>query len=177
MLKEDCVLIVIDFQERLAPHIAEIDKILANSRKLIKACKVFGIPIIATEQKKLGETVKEIKELLDAEPIQKLTFSCLKEREFADKLKSLNRKTCILIGIEAHICVLQTAMDLMMDGYNVYVAFDCIGSRKEFDKEVAIQRMIKDGVTPATSEMVIYEILKTAEAEEFKEILKIVKEG
>ena len=177
MLKDDCIQIVIDFQERLAPHIVGIDKIIANSRKLTKACKVFGIPMIVTEQKKLGNTVNEIKELLDVEPIQKLSFSCFKERDFAEKLKSLNRKTCILIGIEAHICILQTALDLIREGYRVYVAFDCIGSRNEYDKDVAIQRMVKEGVIPATAESLIFEMLQTAEAKEFKEILNIVKEG
>ncbi len=171
------VLIIIDFQEKLAPHIVGIDRIIANSRKLIRACKVFGIPMLVTEQKKLGNTVDDIRELLDVEPIQKISFSCCGSEEFMKKLKSLNRKTCILIGIEAHICILQTALDLMREGYEVYVALDCIGSRNELDKDVAIQRMIKEGVIPATAESLIFEILQTAEAEEFKEILKIVKEG
>jgi len=177
MLKDDCVLVVVDFQERLAPHIVGIDTVIANSRKLIKACKVFGIPMIVTEQKKLGKTVDEIRELLDVKPIQKLTFSCLKEKDFVDKLKEINRRVCILIGIEAHICILQTALDLIEEGYTVYVPVDCVGSRNEFDKDVAIQRMIKEGVIPTTAEALIFEILQTAEAEEFKEILKIVKEG
>jgi len=133
--------------------------------------------MIVTEQKKLGKTVDEIRELLDVKPIQKLTFSCLKEKDFVDKLKEINRRVCILIGIEAHICILQTALDLIEEGYTVYVPVDCVGSRNEFDKDVAIQRMIKEGVIPTTAEALIFEILQTAEAEEFKEILKIVKEG
>ncbi|HIP63081.1 MAG TPA: isochorismatase family protein, partial [Archaeoglobus profundus] len=76
----------------------------------------------------------------------------------------------------AHICILQTALDLIREGYTVYVPFDCVGSRNDFDKEVALQRMIKEGVIPATAESIIFEMLQTAEAEEFKEILKIVKE-
>ncbi|HIP25123.1 MAG TPA: hydrolase [Archaeoglobus profundus] len=176
MLKEDCALIVIDFQERLVPHISGIDKIIKNSRKLIKACKIFGIPIIVTEQRKLGNTIKEIKELLDLEPIPKLTFSCVKEKIFKEKIKNLNKSIFILIGIEAHICILQTALDLIKEGYTVYVPFDCVGSRNDFDKEVALQRMIKEGVIPATVESIIFEMLQTAEAEEFKEILNIVKE-
>ena len=176
MLKEDCALIVIDFQERLAPHISGIDNIVKNSRKLIKACKIFGIPIIVTEQRKLGNTIKEIKELLDSEPIQKITFSCVREETFKEKIKNLNKNIFILIGIEAHICILQTALDLIREGYTVYVPFDCVGSRNDFDKEVALQRMIKEGVIPATAESIIFEMLQTAEAEEFKDILKIVKE-
>ena len=177
MLKDDCILVIIDFQERLAPHIAGIDRIVKNSVKLIKACKTFGIPMIVTEQKKLGKTIDEIEKLLDIKPIQKSSFSCLREEEFANKLKDTKRCVCILIGIEAHICILQTALDLIKEGYIVYVPLDCIGSRNEFDKDVAIRRMVKEGVIPTTAETLIFEILQTAEAEEFKEILKIVKEG
>ena len=176
MRKEDCVLIVIDFQEKLVPHISGIGSIIKNSRKLIKACKIFGVPIILTEQKKLGSTIKDIKEILDLEPIQKITFSCVKEETFKEKIKNLNKNIFILIGIEAHICILQTALDLIREGYTVYVPFDCVGSRNDFDKEVALQRMIKEGVIPATAESIIFEMLQTAEAEEFKDILKIVKE-
>jgi len=170
-------LIVIDFQEKLAKHIHGIDEIVKNSRKLIKACKVFGIPILLTEQMKLGETIPEIKDVLDVKPIQKLSFSCLRCQEFYEEFKKINPKKCIVIGIEAHICVLQTALDLLKEGCEVYVALDCIGSRKAYDKDVAIQRLIAEGVKPATAESLIYEIMETAEHEKFKEILQIVKEG
>ena len=171
------VLVVIDFQERLAPHIVGIDRIVGNSRKIIKACRVFGIPIIATEQIKLGKTIGEIAELLKDEPILKSSFSCCGERRFVEALEGLKAKRCVLIGIETHICVLQTALDLLDMGYEVHVAFDCTGSRREYDKEVAMRRMELAGVIPTTAETFIFETLKTAEAKEFKEILGIVKEG
>ncbi len=170
-------LIVIDFQEKLVKHIHGIDEIVKNSRKLIKACKVFDIPILLTEQMKLGETIPEIRDVIDVKPIQKLSFSCLRCQEFYKEFKKINPKKCIVIGIEAHICVLQTALDLLKEGCEVYVALDCIGSRKAYDKDVAIQRLIAEGVKPATAESLIYEIMETAEHEKFKEILQIVKEG
>ncbi len=169
-------LIVIDFQERLAKHIQGIEEIVRNSRKLIKACKEFGIPVLVTEQIKLGETIPEIKEVLEeVKPIQKLSFSCLKCNDFYKEFKKINPRKCIVIGIEAHICVLQTALDLLKEGCEVYVAVDCIGSRNQTDKDITIMRLMQEGVKLSTAESLIYEILQTAERKNFKEILQIVK--
>jgi len=170
-------LIVIDFQERLAKHVSGIGDILRNAVKLIKACRILGIPIILTEQIKLGETVKEVREVLDSEPVTKASFSCMRCGEFLRRLREIGPDTCILVGIEAHVCVLQTALDLLGEGYRVYVALDSIGSRRDYDKEVAVLRMVREGVIPATSEAIIYELLETAEHEKFREILGVVKEG
>ena len=175
--KGDCVLIVVDFQEKLVPHIGGIDEVLKNAKKLAKACRIFELPVIVTEQKKLGNTVKEIGDALgEFEPVEKLTFSCAREKKFVERLEEANGKVCVLTGIEAHICIAQTALDLLKMGYDVHVVVDAIGSRKELDKEVAVQRMVAAGVTPTTAEMVMYELLKSAEAKEFKDILRIVKE-
>ncbi len=171
------VLVVIDFQERLAPHIVGIDRIVKNSRKIVKTCRVLGIPILATEQIKLGKTINEIAELLNDKPILKSSFSCCGERTFVEALENMKANRCVLIGIETHICVLQTALDLLEMGYEVHVAFDCTGSRKEFDRDVAFRRMELAGVVPTTAETFIFENLKTAEAKEFKKILGIIKEG
>ena len=169
-------LIIIDFQERLARHISGIDEVLKNSVKLVKACKILEVPMILTEQIKLGATVKEIREVIDVKPIEKSSFSCAGCPEFNHILEKINPRRCVLIGIEAHICVLQTALDLRDRGYEIHVAVDCIGSRRELDKQIAIQRMIMKDITPTTSETVIYEILKTAQHKKFKQILEIVKE-
>ncbi|RLF51376.1 MAG: hydrolase [Thermoplasmata archaeon] len=173
MLDRDTILIIIDFQERMIPHIVNNEEILKKAKKLVKAAKIFELPILRTEQRKLGETVDGLRE---GELIEKITFSCYREKKFVEKLEKLNKKKCLLIGIEAHICVLQTALDLLANKYEVYVSIDCIGSRNEIDKEIAIQRMISQGVRPTTAEAAIYEILESAEAKEFKEILKLVKE-
>ncbi|HHO57354.1 MAG TPA: hydrolase [Thermoplasmatales archaeon] len=161
-------IIVIDFQERMLPHIKNGSRVVKNTVKLLKAAGVFGIPIIATKQVKLGET---------AEEIEKDTFSCYASREFVENVEKIGRKKCIIAGIESHICVIQTALQMLEDGYEVYIATDCMASRNEMDHEMAIGRMIQEGVKPSTSEAIIYEIMKSASHEKFREILKIVKEG
>jgi len=171
----DSLLIVIDFQERLIRRIQDAEEILRESAKLIKACKILGVPIIVTEQVKLGETVEEIRKLIDSKPIQKSSFSCARSDDFMRELKRMKPGKCIIVGIEAHICVLQTALDLLERGYEVHVALDCIGSRRLLDRDAAIRRMTQKGVIPTTAETVIYELLETAEHERFKEILEIVK--
>lgn len=173
--KENAVLIVIDFQERMLPHIENKETIIKNSRKLIKAFKIFNLPIIYTKQKKLGEIVDEVE--AGKVIVEKTTFSCFREKKFVEILRKIKRKKCLIVGVEAHICVLQTAIDLIENGYESYVAIDCIGSRNEEDKKVAVEYMIQQGVIPTTAETAIYEILKTAETPEFKKILEIVKES
>ncbi|HEC82406.1 MAG TPA: isochorismatase family protein [Thermoplasmatales archaeon] len=176
--KNNTLLIVIDFQERMLPHIRNREIILKNSKKLIKAFKIFNLPIIYTKQKKLGKIVDDIEvgdNEIEDNIIEKITFSCFKEEKFVDCLRKTKRNKCLIIGIEAHICVLQTALDLIENGYTTYVAVDCIGSRNEKDKKVSIEYMIQEGVIPTTAETAIYEILETAETPEFKKILEIVK--
>lgn len=170
------MLVVIDLQERLIPHIVENENIVKRTAKLIRACKILGLPIIATKQVKLGKIVPEISDLLDEEPIEKVTFSCCGSEEFLKKLESFEEKECILVGIETHICVLQTAIDLLKMGYRVYLAVDCTGSRNTIDRDVAIRRMIMEGVIPTTAETIIYEFMRTAEFDRFKDILGIIKE-
>ena len=169
------VLIVVDLQERLIKHIPDREAIIRNSVKLVKACKLLGIPIILTRQIKLGDIVEEIREIAEGRRIVKSSFSCVKCDDFLEALEEIKPERCILVGIEAHICILQTAIDLMKLGYKVYVALDCIGSRRAYDREVAILRMLQENVIPATSESIIYELVETAEHEKFKEILEIVK--
>jgi nicotinamidase-related amidase len=169
------LLLVIDFQERLLRHIHGSDDVLRNAVKLIRACKILGVPIILTEQIKLGETVKEVREATGVEPILKSSFSCVKCEQVRASLEEVRPSTVILAGIEAHICILQTALDLLELGYKVYIPVDCIGSRRPLDKEVAVQRMISAGAIPTTWESLVYEMLGSAEHEKFREILGIVK--
>ena len=168
-------LVVVDFQEKLSPHIEGIDCILKNAVKLIKASKALKIPILVTEQIKLGKTVDAVADVVDGKAIKKTTFSCFKNKEFKKKLEDIKADRVILIGIEAHICILQTAIDLKKAGYKVYVAADCTGSRKSYDKEIAIMRMQSEGIKLTTSESMIYELIESAEHPAFKEILEIVK--
>ncbi len=165
-------LVVIDMQEKLFPHIHEKDEVLLNTYKLVKAFEVLGLPITFTEQIKLGETIKPLSNLAK-DVVKKTSFSCMGEDEFLKRI--MGDRVFVLTGIETHICVLQTAIDMLKYGFKVFVSADCTSSRKEYDKNIAIKRMIQEGIKISTSESIIYEILRDAKHEKFKEILNIVK--
>jgi nicotinamidase-related amidase len=169
------LLLAIDFQERLLKHIHGSDDVLRSTVKLIRACRVLGVPIILTEQVKLGENVEEVRKAAGVEPILKSSFSCVKCKRVHETLEEARPERIILAGIEAHICILQSALDLLELGYRVYIPVDCIGSRRPLDKKVAVQRMISAGAIPTTWESLVYEMLGSAEHEKFREILEIVK--
>ncbi|MEM1976439.1 MAG: hydrolase [Nitrososphaerota archaeon] len=169
------LLLVIDVQEKLLKHIHGADEVLRNTIKLINACRILKIPIMLTEQIKLGDTVEDVRKAAGVEPILKSSFSCVKCEPIREALEKNRPEKIILAGIEAHICILQTALDLLKLGYIVYIPLDCIGSRRPLDKEAAVQRMIAAGVIPSTWESLVYEVLESAEHEKFREILEIVK--
>jgi len=175
--KETSFLVIIDVQKNLYAHVLEKEKLLKNLVKLVKVARLLDIPIILTEQKKLGETVKSLKWLLrkSYSPIKKLSFSCMRESEFRDKLNELNRDTGVLTGLESHICVQQTALDMLDVGYSVHVVKDAVSSRKNIDLETSIEKMILSDVIVTTTETVMYEWMKTANDEKFKDFLEIVK--
>ena len=161
--------------ERLLPVIAEKEKIVENVLKLVKFACIIELPILLTEQEKLGKTTPEIRaELNDIEPITKLEFDCFKFRAFAEQIRHLNRNTLIIAGIEAHICVAQTALHALAD-HSVHVVSDAISSRSPHNRQVALDRMGKAGVTITSTEMVIYELLGVAGTDQFRKVLKLVK--
>lgn len=173
------VLLLIDFQERLFPVMFEKEKLLKNVIKLVKGAKVLEIPIILTEQypKGLGPTLPEIKELIPGVvPIEKVCFNCADAAAFNSALKSLKRKQVLIAGIEAHICVYQTAMALARDGYEVQVVADGAASRDPENKLTAFTRFRMAGIPPTTTEMALFELLKVAQGDKFKQISSIVKE-
>lgn len=168
--REGAVLIVIDVQEILLPKIAEKEKIVANIVKLIGFSKICGIPIVLTEQypKGLGKTVKEIKdEIQDVVPIEKTSFSCFGAQEFKDVLVKMKISNLILTGIEAHVCVTQTALEAL-DNYRVCVISDAVSSRALGNVQIGLQRMRDGGATISSTEMVMYEILRDARTDEFR---------
>ena len=174
--REDAVLVVIDVQERLLPHIAEGQGVVENIVRLARFARIIGLPVIITEQRKLGDTVDEIRaELPDIEPITKIEFSCLGCEEFLGALASLSRSTLLLTGIEAHICVTQTALEAL-PRYDVHAVADAVASRSVRNWEVAIKRMLQSGVTITSTEMLIFELLRRADTEEFGAALELVKE-
>ena len=172
---KDTILVIIDVQERLAPVVRDKDALIENVQRLVKFSLLAEIPVVVTEQQKLGQTVPEIMDLMPSiTPITKLTFDCFKSPEFCDLVSRLNRKTLIITGIEAHICVLQTALH-GLESYNVHVIADAIGSRSLHNKEIALRRMEKAGVTLSSTETAIYELMERAGTELFKKVLPLVK--
>ena len=171
------VLLVIDVQDRLIETISEYRSVVRNIQALIKAAQVLGVPILASEQEKLGETVPELKSLLlNIVPYRKLSFSCCRESDFMKKLCQMRNRTAIACGIETHICVLQTVLDLLKRRYRVQVVKDASSSHTVTDHETAIERMKNAGAIITSTEATIYELTERAGTEEFKKILEIVKE-
>lgn len=176
--REEAILVAIDFQERLLPAMEGRDKIEKNIIKLAKGLGVFGIPKIVTTQyaRGLGQTIAPVAEALgEFTPIDKSSFSAYKNEEFKKELQASGRGTVILTGIETHICVEQTALDLLEAGYRVFLAADCAGSRNGENHRISLCRMLNSGVAITCGESILYEILEGAKAPEFKEISAIVK--
>ena len=175
---QDVVLVIVDVQGKLAEIMYKKKKLFENLQKMIRGAKVLGIPILWNEQlpEKLGETAPEIKALLtDIEPITKECFSCWGEQNFVAKFKDLNRKQVLLVGIETHVCVYQTAADLLKQGYEVHIVSNAVSSRLKSDKKVGLEKMKDVGAQMTSVEMALFEMLKVAAGPQFKEIIKIVK--
>lgn len=172
---EDSLLVLIDMQERLLPAVGEQAKIVSNAKRLLAMADTLGLPVVVTEQEKLGPTVLEIREHITAfDPILKICFNCFFCEPFVKKIQETGRKTLIVAGIEAHICVTQTAL-WALDGFRVHVVQDAISSRSSENVAIAVERMRTAGVTITSTEMVIYELLQRAGTPEFKAMLPYVK--
>jgi nicotinamidase-related amidase len=175
---ENTVLIIIDIQEKLFRVMHGKEELTGNITKLIKGLKLLDIPVIITEQNPagLGLTIPEILSLLpDMVPVPKFSFSCCKEEVFRHRLESLKRKQVLVTGIETHICVYQTAVELSKSGYEVQVIKDCVSSRTPENRDIALTRLSLEGIMPATTEMILFELLQTARHAKFKEISAIIK--
>ncbi len=175
---ENTALLIIDIQEKLLRVMYEKEQLIDTTRKLIQGCCVLGVPVLLTEQypRGLGRTVPEIKELIpEIIPIEKLSFSCCGDDGFLQSLKGMNRRQALITGIETHVCVYQTAAELVNAGYEVQVAADCVSSRTRENRDIALQKMRDAGVGITTMETALFELLKTAASDRFKEISQIVK--
>jgi len=175
-----CALIVVDIQEKLLPPIFNKEAMVKNSQLLIRLAKILSIPAMVTTQysKGLGGTVPEIASLLtEVRTIDKVEFSCFGSGEFRSGLKKLpgNRNTVLLCGMEAHICVTQTALGALNDGYLVHVASDAVGSRSESNWKIGLERMRAAGAIISSTEMMMYELLRCSGTPQFKELLPYIK--
>jgi isochorismate hydrolase len=180
MEREEAILVVVDVQDLLMKQMDQEvgENVIRNIRTLIAFAKKMTIPILVTEQypKGLGKTVPEIKmELGSILPIEKASFSCCGAETFNGQLNPLARKQAILTGIETHVCVLQTANDLIQKGYEVHVVADAICSRRKLDWEIGLRWMEKRGAMISTTEIIAFQLLKEAGTEEFKELSKLLK--
>ncbi|MFK8083121.1 MAG: hydrolase [Granulosicoccus sp.] len=174
----DSVLLVIDIQERLVPAMQAHACMLQNASLLLKAARACNVPTIVTEQypQGLGRTVPEIASLTNDCPVfEKMYFSCMQDSAFRKSFVKLDRKQAVLVGVEAHVCVLQTAESLVESGYDVFVVSDATASRTGESKAACITRLNASGASIVTSEMVVFEWLGKAGTPAFKELLPLIK--
>ncbi|MBI4244003.1 MAG: isochorismatase family protein, partial [Planctomycetes bacterium] len=174
----DSVLIIVDVQDKLLRLLNNFDKTLRNLKLVTKAFYQLKLPIVATEHNPqvFGDTEKELRTMLLNPPLVKFTFSCFGIDEFSQMLQYLKRKNLIITGYEAHICVLQTTVDALKNGYKVFAVTDAIGAVNDVERRVAFKRYSKEGAILTTTESILYELVKDSKTDEFKSVLHIIKE-
>lgn len=175
---EDALFCLVDVQEKLFPHINNKEILEKNLLTLVKGLKILGVPFIINEQYKkgIGETIPSLKELVETfQSYEKTTFSCCQNSETLQAIKKENKKVVIVAGIETHVCVLQTCLDLLENGFKVVLVTDCCSSRKENDTKFAIKRLVQVGVIPTTYESILFELIVDAKNPYFKEISVLIK--
>ena len=175
---QDCCLTVVDVQGKLAQLMADKETLFKNVRILIQAARILDIPILWCQQapEALGPTVPEVAELLTGgEPIDKASFSCCGQEQFNAELNALGKVQVLLCGIETHVCIYQTAMDLMEGGLDVTIVADAVSSRTEQNRHLALTRLAAEGARISSTEMALFELLKTAKHPLFKEIARLIK--
>lgn len=177
---EQCALVVIDIQEKLLPPIFQKEQLVRNSQLLVRAATILKVPALVSTQyaKGLGATTPEIASLLaGTEPIDKQLFSCFGSDAFCMRLKRLpgKRNTLLLCGMESHICVMQTALAALRDGYLVHIASDAVSSRTKWNWKIGPARMRVAGAVISSTEMMIYELMRSSGSPAFKELLPYLK--
>jgi nicotinamidase-related amidase len=178
IIRNRSVAVVVDVQQRLFPHMYEMEQLASNLVTLIHGLQVLGIPILLTQQytKGLGNTIREVGEALgDYSVVEKISFSCCDESRFNNALEDYKKDMVIISGIEAHVCVLQTVVDLLERNVTPVVVEDCISSRKENDKRIAVMRMSREGALFTTYESILFELCRFAGNDTFRAISKLVK--
>jgi nicotinamidase-related amidase len=177
MSRDDTALLVVDVQQRLLPAIAGRDRIVWNIRRLVDGARLLGVVVAATEQypKGLGATIPVLAERLGAVP-SKLMFSCRECSEIFSEFAEQGRRNVLVVGIESHVCVQQTVLDLLGEGFRVFVAVDAVGSRYEIDYQTALRRMETSGATLTTTEAALFEWCEVAGTDAFKQISQLVRE-
>ena len=175
--RDEVVFVLVDIQERFLPVIHNIDTVIDNANKLVKGASILNIPVIVTEQypKGLGRTVESI--TLDAgqEIIEKTSFDCFGCDDFTRKLEALAPRSLVIFGIEAHVCILKTALEAVARDYETHVVADAVSSRTEENKILALERMRQSGVFIVSTEMILFQLMDRSGTDEFKAISKLIK--
>lgn len=176
--KEETILVVIDVQEKLMPAMYEKESVEKQTVKLASGMEVFGVPRIVTTQysKGLGQTIESVSNALgEYKLFDKFTFSAYKDKDFRTALEESGRKTVVIAGVESHVCVEQTALDLVEAGYDVALALDCVSSRHEQSIKASVLTLSAAGVVITCAESILFDLMESAKAPEFKAISAIVK--
>jgi nicotinamidase-related amidase len=176
--KDNAMLLIIDIQERLAQVMTMKEQVVNNTLHLLELAKLIRLPLIVTEQypKGIGPTVKEIREQLEVySPFEKLTFDCCGEQAIEDAISTINKRQVIVVGMETHICVLQTTLSLLKRGLYVHIVSDAVCSRTKHNWQVGLQLMRDAGAVITSTETVLFQLLGMAGTEEFKAISKRIK--
>lgn len=171
-------LVIIDMQGRLAEVMHESASIIEETVRMIRGARLFGLPVLCLEQipEKLGHTNPRIAEALEgAEVISKHTFSAFQQPEFAQRLQSLGRSQLLLAGMESHVCVYQTGMDLLAAGYDVFPLGDCIGSRRQANQQLGLARLEQAGAVLTSVEMALFELQGEATGERFRKMIELIR--
>ena len=179
ILENETLLLILDMQEKLISNIKGNQILIFNIKKLVDACDLMNVSIAMTEQNpiKLGKTLESISKNKEYPKFEKMEFSCCKNNPFLDYINQNNFKNIIVCGIESHICILQTSIDLLQNGLKIFIPRDAIGSRNEIDNDTAFLRLILSGAVASTTESLICELCKTSNRKEFKEVSKILKDS
>ncbi len=177
--RDDSRLLIVDMQQKLLPLISVADETIGNCRRLIRGAEIFSVPVFATEQypRGLGKTVPDLAELLASVP-EKQRFSCAEVLNWGTATEQTDgRHRIVVAGIETHVCVQHTALDLLAQGYRVYIPADATSSRGKLDWKIALGRLADAGATITTTESILFEWCETSAAPEFKQISDLIKSG
>ena len=177
LLENETLLLIVDVQQKLINNIKGSQLLIFNIKKLIDTCNLLNVNIAITEQNplKLGMTLESILNDNEYPKFEKMEFSCSENESFLNYINKNNFKNIIVCGIESHICILQTSIDLLRKGFNILIPRDAIGSRNEIDNDTAFLRLILSGAVASTTESLICELCKTSNRKEFREVSKILK--
>lgn len=171
------VFVLVDIQDKFVPVMQDADGLISNADILVRTSEIVGIPLLVTEQypKGLGKTTDRISLTEGNGRIEKVHFSCFGSDDFRKRLKGLGKESIVIFGVEAHVCILKTALDAMKEGYKVHVVADAVSSRTESNRALALERLRQSGAFIVSTEMILFQLMDRAGTDEFKAIRKLIR--